>query len=563
MTALLAGLLSSGSCSPAAGARAPSPTSDAATLTPFVPASRGSRRPRRPARRDAARGLVADDHDRAARRRDQRLVRGRPGADLRARRGGGPDRHRLPRGPRPGPRGRSGARSRSSSSAIGAHRGPAGAHRLRLVAVRDALRARRGGGRAGLRTARRADGRRRSRPSPSRRSSPSTRTSAPTARRTCCASRSASSPPGSSRSWPSPTPRISVARMQRVHRPVANRSADRPLQPVAAVRDARAGGQPHAPQRPRLLRADDRPRRPEGDQRQRRPPSRRRGAARPRRGHPRLDPHRRLAPTDTAATSSSCCCPRPTSSAPSSWPRRSASARRRSASAPGGGEPITSVSIGLVSPSRGRRSAPRSCMAAADRAMYQAKKLGKNQISGNPRPRPALLARRSIRRGPSRAATGCRGAPPHRCPPDEPTGARRPPPRRRRNGADGAGARTGAVAVELGPIVVRPTSPAARRGRRGRPAGGAAPASRPPAARSIPITRSGARWMRSSRRCATDASDRRPTTDRRRSALADAAAERHDLPPHLARRQDDRLTAVGVGPGRRRRSASARDQRTS
>ncbi len=35
-------------------------------------------------------------------------------------------------------------------------------------------------------------------------------------------------------------------------------------------------------------------------------------------------------------------------------------------------------------------------MAAADRAMYQAKSLGKNQISGNPRPRPALLARRSI-----------------------------------------------------------------------------------------------------------------------------------------------------------------------
>ncbi|HUG30097.1 MAG TPA: hypothetical protein VMQ65_06270, partial [Candidatus Limnocylindria bacterium] len=35
-------------------------------------------------------------------------------------------------------------------------------------------------------------------------------------------------------------------------------------------------------------------------------------------------------------------------------------------------------------------------MTAADRAMYQAKKLGKNQISGNPRPRAALLARRSV-----------------------------------------------------------------------------------------------------------------------------------------------------------------------
>ena len=63
--------------------------------------------------------------------------------------------------------------------------------------------------------------------------------------------------------------------------------------------------------------------------------------------------------------------------------------------APPGAEPITSVSIGLVShPEDGL--AAEELMAAADRAMYQAKKLGKNQISGNPRPRPALLARRSI-----------------------------------------------------------------------------------------------------------------------------------------------------------------------
>ena len=58
-------------------------------------------------------------------------------------------------------------------------------------------------------------------------------------------------------------------------------------------------------------------------------------------------------------------------------------------------EPLTSVSIGLVSHPEDGLSAE-ELMTAADRAMYQAKKLGKNQISGNPRPRPALLARRSI-----------------------------------------------------------------------------------------------------------------------------------------------------------------------
>jgi diguanylate cyclase (GGDEF)-like protein len=58
-------------------------------------------------------------------------------------------------------------------------------------------------------------------------------------------------------------------------------------------------------------------------------------------------------------------------------------------------EPLTSVSIGLVSHPEDGLSAE-ELMTAADRAMYQAKKLGKNQISGNPRPRPALLARRSM-----------------------------------------------------------------------------------------------------------------------------------------------------------------------
>jgi diguanylate cyclase (GGDEF)-like protein len=61
----------------------------------------------------------------------------------------------------------------------------------------------------------------------------------------------------------------------------------------------------------------------------------------------------------------------------------------------GSGQPETSVSIGLVShPEDG--SSAEQLIAAADRAMYEAKKLGKNQISGNPRPRPPLLARRSI-----------------------------------------------------------------------------------------------------------------------------------------------------------------------
>ncbi|MDP9468365.1 MAG: GGDEF domain-containing protein [Chloroflexota bacterium] len=49
-------------------------------------------------------------------------------------------------------------------------------------------------------------------------------------------------------------------------------------------------------------------------------------------------------------------------------------------------EATTSVSIGLVSHPEDGWSAE-ELMIAADRAMYQAKSLGKNQISGNPRPR--------------------------------------------------------------------------------------------------------------------------------------------------------------------------------
>jgi hypothetical protein len=52
----------------------------------------------------------------------------------------------------------------------------------------------------------------------------------------------------------------------------------------------------------------------------------------------------------------------------------------------------TSVSIGLVShPEDGMST--EELMIAADRAMYQAKSLGKNQISGNPRPRRSAQRR--------------------------------------------------------------------------------------------------------------------------------------------------------------------------
>jgi len=64
------------------------------------------------------------------------------------------------------------------------------------------------------------------------------------------------------------------------------------------------------------------------------------------------------------------------------------------ATAVGGPDPFTSVSIGLVSHPEDGLTAE-ELMTAADRAMYQAKELGKNQISGNPRARPALIARRS------------------------------------------------------------------------------------------------------------------------------------------------------------------------
>jgi diguanylate cyclase (GGDEF)-like protein len=103
-----------------------------------------------------------------------------------------------------------------------------------------------------------------------------------------------------------------------------------------------------------------------------------------------------------------------------------------------GTQSLTSVSIGLVSHPEDGLGAE-ELMVAADRAMYQAKKLGKNQISGNPRPRPALLARRSVIEEP-------------------PPVVERPEPM---DDEPGTAARNGvtapredrAVAVELGPVV--------------------------------------------------------------------------------------------------------------
>jgi diguanylate cyclase (GGDEF)-like protein len=111
----------------------------------------------------------------------------------------------------------------------------------------------------------------------------------------------------------------------------------------------------------------------------------------------------------------------------------------------GGGlqaEPQVSVSIGLVSHPEDGLSAE-ELMAAADRAMYQAKSLGKNQISGNPRPRPALLSRRStLDDAPTGATPPPRVTAPRAVDPATTVGDAVPGPRDDR-----------AIAVELGPVV--------------------------------------------------------------------------------------------------------------
>jgi diguanylate cyclase (GGDEF)-like protein len=104
-----------------------------------------------------------------------------------------------------------------------------------------------------------------------------------------------------------------------------------------------------------------------------------------------------------------------------------------------GPEPLTSVSIGLVSHPKDGLSAE-ELMTVADRAMYQAKRLGKNQISGNPRPRPALLGRRI----PAAAEPA----------PTAPEPEQAPPPDARVSSEGGrAPSDDRAVAVELGPVV--------------------------------------------------------------------------------------------------------------
>lgn len=108
-------------------------------------------------------------------------------------------------------------------------------------------------------------------------------------------------------------------------------------------------------------------------------------------------------------------------------------------------EPISSVSIGLVSHPEDGATAE-ELMSAADRAMYQAKRLGKNQISGNPRPRPALLARRSTVVDVPAAAPEEADAPPEE-PLPAPQVARGGPG----NGTTPSPAER-AIPVELGPI---------------------------------------------------------------------------------------------------------------
>jgi diguanylate cyclase (GGDEF)-like protein len=100
---------------------------------------------------------------------------------------------------------------------------------------------------------------------------------------------------------------------------------------------------------------------------------------------------------------------------------------------------LTSVSIGLVSHPEDGHGAE-ELVAAADRAMYQAKKLGKNQISGNPRPRPPLLATRSAEVEP-RARASAPTPSPAASPPARPANGGMAPPVDR------------AVAFELGPVV--------------------------------------------------------------------------------------------------------------
>jgi diguanylate cyclase (GGDEF)-like protein len=118
----------------------------------------------------------------------------------------------------------------------------------------------------------------------------------------------------------------------------------------------------------------------------------------------------------------------------------------------GEGDPVTSVSIGLVSHPEDGMGAEQ-LIAAADRAMYEAKKLGKNQISGNPRPRPPLLARRSV---PEVEPVSRPASEPASDEPAAPSAMSASPPST--NGAPITEER--ATAVEVGPMVAAPAPPA-------------------------------------------------------------------------------------------------------
>jgi hypothetical protein len=110
-------------------------------------------------------------------------------------------------------------------------------------------------------------------------------------------------------------------------------------------------------------------------------------------------------------------------------------------------DPFTSVSIGLVSHPEDGLTAE-ELMTAADRAMYQAKMLGKNQISGNPRARPALIARRASGADAAADAT------------DAVDDVEIVPPARAAS-ATTAPREDRAVAVELPPVTPEPAAPPA------------------------------------------------------------------------------------------------------
>jgi diguanylate cyclase (GGDEF)-like protein len=129
--------------------------------------------------------------------------------------------------------------------------------------------------------------------------------------------------------------------------------------------------------------------------------------------------------------------------------------------AAGGGDLLTSVSIGLVSCPEDGTSAE-ELMIAADRAMYQAKSLGKNQVSGNPRPRRLAYSPDQDQGG---SPTGPSDSPIARAsegPPAEPAAiAIEPEPQpalepATRAEAERAPEPVAAAAIPMGPIVAAP-----------------------------------------------------------------------------------------------------------